>query len=413
MAVDPDLNKGAAEAVAAAAAVMAGVLRRTRRTMQVIAAVQTVAAGLAQLAAAYHNGETSLPGFVDTGTALMAEAYADVMAAGSSDAAADLDANTVDVADEAAARADRQRGFLMGLLKAVIGNDGGQGLERRFDQYGQTVTGAYNAAYGQTAKADDPDYEIVWELGEAEHCPKCLERAGKSFTFATLPGWPGDGDFGGDICDGGPKCACSLSFRKGGVEVSRGENTQRANALEHYPQQLEQIQQRRADDAARRQEFVDGLPGSPDITTTQGRALLRDQLRQQVADLANARLRAQGGYQGVTFEPSDVSAHTIAALLPDAARGALKDAGHITLEEAVDQLLGKRARGHGNAERLHEYWVHGEGAAKIKWGEPGDFDRCVMHLGKYVEDPKGYCAQAHHDALGIWPATHAKEERDG
>jgi phage head maturation protease len=61
-------------------------------------------------------------------------------------------------------------------------------------------------------------------------------------------------------------------------------------------------------------------------------------------------------------------------------------------------------------ERLHEYWVHGEGAAKIRWGSPGDFDRCVMHLGKFIKDPKGYCAQAHHDALGIWPATHAAME---
>lgn len=63
----------------------------------------------------------------------------------------------------------------------------------------------------------------------------------------------------------------------------------------------------------------------------------------------------------------------------------------------------------GGTERLHEYWVHGEGAAKIRWGEPGDFDRCVLHLGKFIKDPKGYCAQAHHDALGIWPATHAAE----
>jgi len=62
-------------------------------------------------------------------------------------------------------------------------------------------------------------------------------------------------------------------------------------------------------------------------------------------------------------------------------------------------------------ERLHEYWVHGDGAAKIRWGQPGDFDRCVLHLGKFIKDPKGYCAQAHHDALGIWPATHAAMEK--
>ena len=60
-------------------------------------------------------------------------------------------------------------------------------------------------------------------------------------------------------------------------------------------------------------------------------------------------------------------------------------------------------------ERLHEYWVHGEGAAKIRWGQPGDFDRCVLHIGKFIKDPQGYCNLAHHAALGIYPATHAAE----
>jgi phage head maturation protease len=64
-------------------------------------------------------------------------------------------------------------------------------------------------------------------------------------------------------------------------------------------------------------------------------------------------------------------------------------------------------------ERLHEYWVHGEGAAKIRWGEPGDFDRCVLHLGKFIKDPKGYCNLAHKSALGFYPATHAAMEHAG
>lgn len=54
-------------------------------------------------------------------------------------------------------------------------------------------------------------------------------------------------------------------------------------------------------------------------------------------------------------------------------------------------------------ERIKHYWSHGEGAAKIKWGVPGDFDRCVRHLSKYVHDPKGLCANLHHEALGVWP----------
>jgi phage head maturation protease len=63
-----------------------------------------------------------------------------------------------------------------------------------------------------------------------------------------------------------------------------------------------------------------------------------------------------------------------------------------------------------STERLHQYWVHGEGAAKIRWGEPNDFARCVEHLGKFIKDPQGYCNLAHHAALGIYPATHAAME---
>jgi 8-oxo-dGTP pyrophosphatase MutT (NUDIX family) len=69
------------------------------------------------------------------------------------------------------------------------------------------------------------------------------------------------------------------------------------------------------------------------------------------------------------------------------------------------------ARDVEGAERLREYWSHGEGAARIAWGTPGDFDRCVLHVGKFMRDPKGYCAERHHEALGIWPATHAAMDR--
>lgn len=68
-----------------------------------------------------------------------------------------------------------------------------------------------------------------------------------------------------------------------------------------------------------------------------------------------------------------------------------------------------------NTDRLKRYWTVGEGAAKIDWGAPGDFDRCVVELGKYMqlEEAHGYCAERHHEVLGIWPATHAKLVREG
>jgi len=95
----------------------------------------------------------------------------------------------------------------------------------------------------------------------------------------------------------------------------------------------------------------------------------------------------------------------------------LKTEIHHLREHAADlekQAHASRAGGAvtnpSGTERLHEYWVHGEGAAKIRWGEKGDFQRCVDHLGKYIRDPKGYCNLAHHAALGIYPATHAAME---
>lgn len=55
--------------------------------------------------------------------------------------------------------------------------------------------------------------------------------------------------------------------------------------------------------------------------------------------------------------------------------------------------------------RLHTYWTRGPGAAKIRWGTPGDFNRCRTQLAKYL--PPNFlnrtCAEWHHDATGSWP----------
>ena len=41
-----------------------------------------------------------------------------------------------------------------------------------------------------------------------------------------------------------------------------------------------------------------------------------------------------------------------------------------------------------NTQRIMNYWISGAGAAKVRWGTPGDFDRCVSHLRDKVEpDP--------------------------
>ena len=58
-----------------------------------------------------------------------------------------------------------------------------------------------------------------------------------------------------------------------------------------------------------------------------------------------------------------------------------------------------------DTDRLRDYWVRGEGAAKIGWGTPGDFNRCRVNVAEYVKPQylNGYCANRHYDALGFWP----------
>jgi hypothetical protein len=80
----------------------------------------------------------------------------------------------------------------------------------------------------------------------------------------------------------------------------------------------------------------------------------------------------------------------------------------------VDGIIaaGGLDRNRGNAEKLRRYWVHGEGAAKIRWGTPGDWRRCVLHLEKYLgERAKGYCQLRHKEAMGVYTATHAEMDR--
>jgi hypothetical protein len=70
--------------------------------------------------------------------------------------------------------------------------------------------------------------------------------------------------------------------------------------------------------------------------------------------------------------------------------------------------------------RLRKYWTKEEGALKIAWGVPGDFDRCRAQLGKYVEPQylAGTCANLHKEALGVWPGQengggHALDAAEG
>lgn len=60
--------------------------------------------------------------------------------------------------------------------------------------------------------------------------------------------------------------------------------------------------------------------------------------------------------------------------------------------------------GDGKAERLRQYWLYGPGAAKIAWGTPGDWTRCVANLTPHMGvRARGYCSILHKRATGMYP----------
>ena len=61
----------------------------------------------------------------------------------------------------------------------------------------------------------------------------------------------------------------------------------------------------------------------------------------------------------------------------------------------------------GNAATLKEYWKTGAGAAKIRWGMPGDLTRCHRLVSNEVpaadmdsDDVWGYCNNLHKELFG-------------
>ncbi len=63
-------------------------------------------------------------------------------------------------------------------------------------------------------------------------------------------------------------------------------------------------------------------------------------------------------------------------------------------------------RNRGNAEELRRYWTVGKGAAKIRWGTPGDWTRCVRQLSKYMGPrAKGYCQLRHKEVTGVYTGS--------
>jgi hypothetical protein len=112
------------------------------------------------------------------------------------------------------------------------------------------------------------------------------------------------------------------------------------------------------------------------------------------AHKARAKAQLRGMYKQIGEEPPDSIAATIETTDDDAFD---RGPGWVTNPVAT--------------KRIHDYWVSGPGAAKIRWGEPRDFYRCRTEVGEEIGESSPaklryinqICAQWHHDAIGLWP----------
>ncbi len=58
-------------------------------------------------------------------------------------------------------------------------------------------------------------------------------------------------------------------------------------------------------------------------------------------------------------------------------------------------------------ENLKRYWTVGAGGRRVRWGTPGQFNRCVKLIEKYAVkegfSAEGFCARLYHEMNGEWP----------
>jgi 8-oxo-dGTP pyrophosphatase MutT (NUDIX family) len=315
------------------------------RDAAVDTAKEKAAAALYALAMRHRDKELSTAEATHEGKQILQDSYEEIMqqAADDADDQGVADSGSYDYIDWvgiAASRADTQASYLMWMLSAAASaaSDALAWLQARVNLYAQSLMGAYNQGFGMAALATDPTYTITWRLGVAEHCKLCLDRDGKSYTFKSLPGWPGDGGFGGKdaVCMGGQNCKCYLEYSEGGQVLSTGGNT--LDQAGYYQQQLADITAQRMAAQEAREDFVSGLPNDfgDDGTSVQSRAASRDELRSILADLANQRIRSMGGYPGISVEPQDIPAAMIARFLPQ--YGPLPDVADLSLTDLMDAV---------------------------------------------------------------------------
>ncbi|MDE2100393.1 MAG: phage portal protein [Patescibacteria group bacterium] len=207
------------------------IVRAQEHTIQRLA--DKITEQLGTLAIRLRDGDLSSQEFVDQAQALLQEAYKEGLHLGAISEFYDYQTTNDDI-DTIVQHADQQRPYLEQLARDIVFSEDAQSsgdqsqtdqqqggvpwnqIQNRLGSFGDSVGSLFSTgtALGFMASKLMTKAETMatWHA-QADPCDLCAEKDGESWTLDDLPGYPGDGGYG-DLCEGGPKCRCWLTYEK-------------------------------------------------------------------------------------------------------------------------------------------------------------------------------------------------------
>lgn len=116
-------------------------------------------------------------------------------------------ADDVYVQNAVKSQMDYLRGFARDVRKGVLSD---AQASARADLYGAPLNGAYSRGFIEGGKERGVTGYTWNTVGDDACCENCAPRDGVDYLVDELPGYPGEGDFGSELCLGGPACRCWL-----------------------------------------------------------------------------------------------------------------------------------------------------------------------------------------------------------
>ena len=277
---------------------------------------------LEELVDAVRDGKLSRDAAVATGVAILTNGYNTVIDNAVRDAEKDHDFTNAAPQNSQLAWAlgEGQRQWLDGLLQTAVAKPDKK-LNGRLKSYADTLTAAYNKAYGEAVKSSGRDFDVTWRLGDGDGCSNCKALNGKTFPLATLAGYPGEGGFGG-LCQGGPSCRCTLDYSEAKPKDTSFKPLKPENQVRMTP----------------------------------------DDVRQRVADLANAQAAGHGRRPAQLIQPEDVEENDISRIFASKTRAILSELESMTRHVKKGRAVSDWEPRHLNPDvlaRVNEYMAKG------------------------------------------------------